>query len=66
MKESMSTFEFYQFGLEHVFGISAINGSGTGDMLDHLAEQLYAKKKRQKMKYLELLLLVSPMLVNLL
>jgi GTP-binding protein len=39
------TFEFYQFGLEHVFGISAINGAGTGDMLDHLAEQLYNEKE---------------------
>ena len=41
------TFEFFQFGLEHVFGISAINGSGTGDMLDHLAEQLYDEKENQ-------------------
>ena len=41
------TFEFFQFGLEHVFGISAINGSGTGEMLDHLAEQLYDEKENQ-------------------
>ena len=34
------TFEFYQFGIEHVFGISAINGAGTGEFLDHLANQL--------------------------
>ena len=34
------TFEFYQFGIEHVFGISAINGAGTGEFLDHLAVQL--------------------------
>ena len=34
------TFEFYQFGIEHVFGISAINGAGTGEFLDHLATQL--------------------------
>ena len=39
------TFEFFQFGLDHVFGISAINGSGTGEMLDHLAEQLYDEKE---------------------
>ena len=39
------TFEFFQFGLDHVFGISAINGSGTGEMLDHLAKQLYYEKK---------------------
>ena len=41
------TFEFFQFGLDHVFGISAINGSGTGEMLDHLAEQLYDEKEDQ-------------------
>ena len=39
------TFEFFQFGLDHVYGISAINGSGTGEMLDHLAEQLYDEKE---------------------
>ncbi len=39
------TFEFFQFGLDHIFGISAINGSGTGEMLDHLAEQLYDEKE---------------------
>ena len=42
------TFEFYQFGLEHVFGISAINGAGTGEMLDHLAEQLYNEKEPEE------------------
>ena len=42
------TFEFYQFGLEHVFGISAINGAGTGEMLDHLAEQLYNEKEPEQ------------------
>lgn len=41
------TFEFYQFGLEHVFGISAINGSGTGELLDHLSNQLYDEKEEE-------------------
>jgi GTPase len=41
------TFEFYQFGLEHVFGISAINGSGTGELLDQLSEQLYDEKEEE-------------------
>lgn len=30
--------EFYSMGLEHVFPISAINGSGTGDLLDEVAK----------------------------
>ena len=32
--------EFYSLGLGEVFGISAINGSGTGDLLDKVAECL--------------------------
>ena len=35
------------------FGIM-INGSGTGDMLDHLSEQLFDEKENQNMKYPEL------------
>ena len=49
------TFEFYQFGIEHVFGISAINGAGTGEFLDHLATQLYDEVMRFNLKYQELL-----------
>ncbi len=33
-------FEFYELGLEHVFAISAINGSGTGELLDQLVKML--------------------------
>ena len=32
-------FEFYNFGLEEVYGISAINGSGTGELLDALVSK---------------------------
>lgn len=34
---------FYQLGLGDVFGVSAINGIGTGDLLDAVAEALPAK-----------------------
>jgi GTPase len=37
--------EFYQFGLGNVFPISAISGSGTGDMLDALVELLPKEEK---------------------
>jgi len=30
--------EFYQMGLEHLFPVSAINGSGTGELLDAIVE----------------------------
>ena len=32
--------EFYQFGFEHVFALSAINGTGTGDFLDAVVDAL--------------------------
>jgi GTP-binding protein len=30
--------EFYQLGLDEVFGISAVNGTGTGDLLDEVVK----------------------------
>jgi GTPase len=42
------TFEFYQFGLENIFGISAINGAGTGELLDYLASQLQDEEVTKK------------------
>lgn len=35
---SIDSTEFYSFGLGEVFAISAINGSGTGELLDSLVE----------------------------
>jgi GTPase len=37
--------DFYQFGLGEVFTISAINGSGTGELLDALSEALSKEDK---------------------
>ena len=34
------TYEFYNFGLDNVVNISAINGSGTGELLDDLTDAL--------------------------
>lgn len=34
------TFEFYNFGLGQVYSLSAINGSGTGELLDDLVDAL--------------------------
>ncbi|MEM9986109.1 MAG: ribosome biogenesis GTPase Der, partial [Bacteroidota bacterium] len=33
-------FEFYELGLEYVYALSAINGSGTGELLDQLVTML--------------------------
>lgn len=32
--------EFYEFGFEHLFPVSSVSGSGTGDLLDLVVEQL--------------------------
>ncbi|MEC8602801.1 MAG: ribosome biogenesis GTPase Der [Bacteroidota bacterium] len=32
-------YEFYNFGLDQVYGISSLNGSGTGDLLDALVSK---------------------------
>lgn len=37
-KRSYDEAEFYSLGLGDVYGVSAINGSGTGDMLDELVK----------------------------
>ena len=54
------TFEFYQFGLEHVFGISAINGAGSGELLDHLAEQLYNEKEPEEVEIPRIAIIGKP------
>ena len=54
------TFEFYQFGLEHVFGISAINGAGSGELLDHLADQLYNEKEPEEVEIPRIAIIGKP------
>lgn len=39
-EREMDSFEFYNFGLGDVYSISAINGSGTGELLDDLIKAL--------------------------
>lgn len=42
--------DFYQFGLGEVFPISAITGSGTGDLLDRLIEVLPIEEPQEEIK----------------
>lgn len=39
-QRSFQISEFYSFGLGEVYGVSAINGSGTGDLLDEVVKDL--------------------------
>ena len=43
------TYEFYNFGLENVINISAINGSGTGELLDGLTDALKELDKSEEL-----------------
>lgn len=40
--------DFYKMGLGDLFPVSSINGSGTGDMLDHLAGLLTAAEEEEQ------------------
>lgn len=40
--------EFYALGFEHLFSISSINGSGTGDLLDELVKSLPEKEQKEE------------------
>jgi hypothetical protein len=40
--------EFYALGFEHLFSISSINGSGTGDLLDELEKSLPEKEQKEE------------------
>ena len=39
--------EFYQLGFEHLFAISGVNGSGTGEMLDELVKHFSDEKAEE-------------------
>jgi len=40
--------EFYKTGFEHVFPISAINGFGTGDLLDELVKHMQPVREKEE------------------
>ncbi|RMG73263.1 MAG: ribosome biogenesis GTPase Der [Bacteroidetes bacterium] len=42
-----NTFEFYELGFEQLYPISAMNGSGTGELLDDLLEALPEKPETE-------------------
>ena len=46
-KRMLDATEFYSLGFEQIFPISAINGSGTGDLLDAVVAVLPEKEERE-------------------
>lgn len=55
-----SKHEFYSLGLGEAFGVSAISGRNSGDLLDKITELLPHKEKKNKNYYLNLALLGMP------
>lgn len=50
-ERQMMASEFYQLGMGDVFPISAINGSGTGEMLDELVTRLPEEEEKEETNY---------------
>jgi GTP-binding protein len=47
-ERSYAANEFYSLGIPHVFMISSISGSGTGELLDAIVEMIPAQKDQKK------------------
>ena len=50
-EREMMAHEFYQMGLGEVFPISAINGSGTGELLDELVKRLPEEEPQEENEF---------------
>ena len=50
-EREMMAHEFYQMGLGEVFPISAINGSGTGELLDELVKRLPEEEEKEESEF---------------
>ncbi len=46
-KRLMDVGEFYSLGIHHVFPLSSINGSGTGELLDEVAKHIELPEKEE-------------------
>tara|TARA_R110002050_G_scaffold290260_1_gene443734 strand:+ start:65570 stop:66874 length:1305 start_codon:yes stop_codon:yes gene_type:complete len=50
-QREMMVHEFYQLGMGEVFPISAINGSGTGELLDELVKRLPEEEEKEESEF---------------
>ena len=51
---------FYSYGIEYVYPISAIQGNGIGDVLDHITENLTTEKKESEDENIQIALIGKP------
>lgn len=52
--------EFYSLGMEHTFFLSSINGSGSGEMLDAMAEFIPAEEEKEESEIPKLAIVGQP------
>lgn len=59
-ERALNASEFYALGFEELFPISALNGTGTGELLDRLVELLPEEKEHVPSKYPKLAVVGRP------
>lgn len=59
-ERALNATEFYSLGFEELFPVSAINGTGTGDLLDRLVELLPEETEEPESKYPKLAVVGRP------
>lgn len=59
-ERALNATEFYSLGFEELFPVSAINGTGTGDLLDRLVELLPEEKEEPESEYPKLAVIGRP------
>lgn len=59
-KREQATFEFYALGLGEVFPISALHGTGTGDLLDEVVAVLPVLEEEEEVEALKIALVGRP------
>jgi GTP-binding protein len=59
-ERALNASEFYALGFEELFPVSALNGTGTGDLLDRLVELLPGKQEEGEQAYPKLAVVGRP------
>lgn len=59
-ERALNATEFYSLGFEELFPVSAINGTGTGDLLDRLVEFLPEEQEEQESEHPKLAVVGRP------
>ena len=59
-ERALNAYEFYNLGFEELYPVSALNGTGTGDLLDRLIELLPDESKEEESEFPKLAVVGRP------